>query len=314
MPATFTESAPPPPPRLRVIDAHHHIWEPGEGRYPWMAAGVVKFMGDTAAVQTPYRLADFRAEAETAGLALAGSVHLQCGRDPADPMAETAWVQAQAEALGHPIAIVGYGNPAAADFVPLIEKHRHYSGFRGIRHMLNWGESEKFRLCDRGDYLQDPAWRAGLKHLARLDLSFDLQINPWQLRDAAAMAQALPDLRIILNHAGLPFAHDSDGWQIWHDGIASLAAAGNTRVKFSGIGMADRYWNAERAKPIFGHLLEKFGPRRMMFASNFPIDRLYGSYGATFGIFRQLASGLSPDEQAALFHDTAAATYRPARA
>lgn len=297
---------------LRIIDAHHHIWEPGPGRYPWMAAKGEKFLGDTAPVCTPYSLADYRHEAAEAGLALAGSVHLQCGRDPSDPAEETAWVQAEADALGHAIAIIGFGNPATPDFPALLEAHMRQPGFRGIRHMLNWGETDRLRMCDRGDYLQDPAWRTGLHRLIAPGLSFDCQVNPWQLPGVADLARALPDLQIVINHAGTPFEYGGDGWPLWSDAMARLAECPNVAVKFSGLGMVDRTWSATSAIPLFEHLMAHFGAERLMFASNFPIDRLYASLGQTYAAFRALAARLSAAEQAMLFHDTAARIYRPA--
>ena len=307
MPATSIEAAP-----LEIVDAHHHIWQPGEGRYPWMQAGNAKFMGDPAPVCTNYEMKDLRAEAATAGVKLLGSVHLQCGRDLSDPVVETAWVQQQADAAGHPIAIIGYGNPALPDFDALLDRHTAYPSFRGIRHMLNWGETDRYRLCDRGDYLQDAAWRGGLGRLAARGYSFDLQVNVWQLDEAAAMAQALPDLRIILNHAGMPFEYRDAGFSVWQRGIAALAACGNVAAKFSGLGMVDPAWDAASVRPLFEFMLEKFGAARMMFASNFPIDRLYGSYARVYDAYRALAADLGASEQQLLFHDTAQAIYRPA--
>jgi predicted TIM-barrel fold metal-dependent hydrolase len=295
---------------LRIVDAHHHLWEPGPGRYPWMNAGSVKFMGDTSPVCTRYLLEDFQREAATAGLELAGSVHLQCGRDPFDPTAETAWVQAQADAAGLPVAIIGFGNPAAPDFPALLDAHMAHAGFRGIRHMLNWGESEAYRLCDRGDYLRDERWRGGLRRLVPTALSFDLQVNPWQLADAADLARALPGLRIVVNHAGTPVDYGGKGWDLWSGAMARLAEYDNVAVKFSGIGMVDRNWNSASATPLFEHLLARFGAERVMFASNFPIDRLYRSYAETYAVFRALAAPLSAGEQAMLFHGNAARIYR----
>ncbi len=309
MPATSIEAAP-----IAVIDAHHHLWQPGAGRYPWMQAGDSKFMGDPAPVCTNYEMADFRAEAAAAGVDLKASVHLQCGRDVTDPLVETAWIQQQADAARHPIAIIGYGNPAQPDFDALLDRHAAYPGFRGIRHMLNWGETERYRLCDRGDYMQDAAWLAGLRRLGARGYSFDLQVNVWQLEEAAIAARALPELRIILNHAGMPFEYRDAGLGVWRRGIAALAACPNTAAKVSGLGMVDPAWDAASVRPLFDFMLEAFGPARLMFASNFPIDRLYGSYGRVYGAYRALAADLSTEERRALFFDTAQAIYRPALA
>jgi len=306
-PARSTEPASPST-RLRFIDAHHHLWDPDTAPYPWMGSGARKFMGDTAPVCRRYLLADFRQEA--AAVDLIGSVHLQCGRQPDDPVAETAWIAAQAERAGFPIAIVGFCNlaePAAPD---ILARHAAYPAFRGVRHMLNWGEDEQHRLCDRGDYLGDRAWRRGFEALTRHGLSFDLQVNAWQLAEAAALARAYPQTPIILNHAGLPIDRSADGLAQWRDGLAALAACPNVDAKISGLGMTDPHWTGQSLAPIVTAVIAAFGVERCMFGSNFPIDRLYAPYSRYIDAYRSLTAGFTDRERDALFWRTAARAYR----
>lgn len=293
------------------IDAHHHFWEPGGGRYPWMQAGARKFMGDVVPVCTPYVAADLaRDAAALAGWRLAGSVHLQCGRDPADPAKETAWVQSLAGGAAWPIAIVAYANLADPRLDALLDAHAASPGFRGVRQMLNWHDSdERYRLCERGDLLRDPAWRRGYARLGERGLSFDLQVNPWQLHDAYEMARAHPGTALVVDHAGLPFGAP-EARAAWRDGMRALASLEQVSVKFSGLGMVDRDWTPERIRPLFDELLALFGPGRMMFASNFPIDGLYRSYAQIWRCHDALARDLAPAQRDALFQATAGRVYR----
>ncbi|MBO9515462.1 MAG: amidohydrolase family protein [Variovorax sp.] len=294
-----------------IIDAHHHLWEPGDGRYPWMQAAAPKFMGDTRPVCRPYRIEDLCAEAERGtGLRLAGSVHLQCGRNPARPAEETAWVQAQADRRGLPVAIVGHANLADPALDALLDAHAASAGFRGVRQMLNWHDSdERLRLCDRGDYLRDAQWQAGFARLGARGLSFDLQVNPWQLPAAYAVASAHPDTVVVINHAGLPFA-DEAARRAWRTGMAALGGLPQVHVKFSGLGMVDPGWTAASVQPLFDTLLECFGPHRMMFGSNFPIDRLYRRYAEVYAHYAALCAHLDAHARNALFHANARRVYR----
>lgn len=297
-----------PSARIRFIDAHHHLWDPDTAPYPWMSSGARKFMGDTTPVCGRYLLADFRQEASAVDLI--GSVHLQCGRRPGDPVAETAWVAAQAQRAGFPIAIVGFcdlGDPAAAD---ILARHSAFPAFRGVRHMLNWGEDQQYRLCERSDLMANPSWRRGFDALARHGLSFDLQVNAWQLTDAAALARAYPDTRIILNHAGLPIDRSTEGLARWRDGLAALAACPNVDAKISGLGMTDPQWTEQSLRPIVETVIAAFGVERCMFGSNFPIDRLYAPYSRYMEVYRSLTAGFSAAARDALFWRTAARAYR----
>lgn len=294
---------------LKIIDAHHHWWNPAAG-YPWMRAGATKFIGDTSPVCLRYEVEDFQREVAVEGIELLGSVHLQCGRDPQDPTVETAWVQQQAIRGGRPAAIIAHANLADPQLDATLDRHAVHAGFRGVRQMLNWGEEDRLRLCDRGDYLEDRAWQRGFARLGERGLSFDLQVNPWQLTAAARVAERHPGTQVVVNHAGLPFDFEGGGFQVWQDGMRQMAAVPSVSVKFSGLGMVEPHWTADRVRPLFEFLLEQFGAGRMMFASNFPIDRLYKSYGEVYGIYTKLCAGLASTQRDALFAGTAARVYR----
>jgi predicted TIM-barrel fold metal-dependent hydrolase len=65
-----------------------------------------------------------------------------------------------------------------------------------------------------------------------------------------------------------------------------------------------------RATVFIEYCIEQFGPRRCMFESNFPVDKVSYSYNVLYNAFKRLSQGYSPAERAALFHDTAARVYR----
>ena len=60
----------------------------------------------------------------------------------------------------------------------------------------------------------------------------------------------------------------------------------------------------------YRHTIEQFGPKRCMFESNFPVDKLSCSYTVLWNQFKKLTKGFSADERAAMFHDTAMRVYR----
>ena len=94
---------------LEVVDPHIHLWNPHKLRYPWMAGAGGNFMGPCDPILKTYEVADFLADAQ--GISVQKVVHIDAAHDPAEPLKETAWLQALADAPGSrgmPQAIVAY--------------------------------------------------------------------------------------------------------------------------------------------------------------------------------------------------------------
>jgi len=163
---------------------------------------------------------------------------------------------------------------------------------------------------DRPDLVKTSAWRRGFALLHRFDLSFDLQLYPAQMADAAALAHANPETLIILNHAGMPVDRDEEGIRLWKRGIRQLASAPNVAVKISGLGTVDWKWTVDSIRPFVLQTIEAFGVSRCMFASNFPIDKLFSDFDTLYDSFREITASFTADERRKLFHDNAARYYR----
>ena len=96
-----------------IIDAHHHFWELGHGRYPWLEHHTIPFRyGDYAAIRRSYLVDDFRRD--HGSHAIVKSVHMEAEWDSRDPVAETRWLHALHDATGWPHAVVGQAWPDTA--------------------------------------------------------------------------------------------------------------------------------------------------------------------------------------------------------
>ena len=96
---------------------------------------------------------------------------------------------------------------------------------------------------------------------------------------------------------------------MWRSGMRALAANPNVSVKISGLGMLDHDWTADSIRPIVLEAIDIFGPDRAMFASNFPVDKLYTDYPTIFQAFSQITADFTPAERARLFAGTAIEFY-----
>jgi predicted TIM-barrel fold metal-dependent hydrolase len=181
---------------------------------------------------------------------------------------------------------------------------------RGVRHILNWDPDPRLTFAQRSDLMTDPAWLNGYAELARRSLSFDLQIYPWQLAGAAELAEKFPATPLILNHAGMPLHQRDMGLETWRIGMRQLAHHPNASVKISGLGMVDWHWSAHSIRPLVLETIDIFGPERCMFASNFPVDRLYSSFDTLYAAFEEIVVQFSEAEQYAMFAGNARRIYR----
>jgi L-fuconolactonase len=210
--------------------------------------------------------------------------------------------------------------------------------FRGVRINVFWGfnrDGSMFPLDgwqsvpDRTDLAE------GLSSLARKGLCVELVNHHPNLPFVAKLAQKHPDLTIVSNHLATIMDHspnppsETDMMAAWRKGIDAIAGQPNIRLKLGGCAnpMISFSMPALRAlgarpkpptsqeladvyRPQVSYAIEKLGPDRCMFESNFPIDKNFTSYAVLWNAFKRLAQPYSATEQTALFSGTATATYK----
>ncbi len=308
-------------PELPIIDAHHHLWERESGIY-----------------LVPQLWADL-----AAGHNVRGTVYVQCGYgyrtdgpDELRVVGETETVVRLTEGAGRGICagIVGHADfRLGAGVEPVLAAHvaAGKGRFRGVRQSAGWDAGVQLVTATpapRG-LLLDPSFRDGLGRLKSFGLSYECSLYYPQLPEMVALAQALPEQPILVNHcAGYvgvgPHAEDLAGtFNRWRANLRELAACPNVTLKLGGLAMPIRGFafheqplppsSGELAtawRPIMDTCIETFGAARCMFESNFPVDKAMCSYGVVWNAFKRLAAGATAGEKAELFHGTAARFYR----
>ena len=294
------------------VDTHHHLWDLENNPYPWLTEGIDHFVGDYSIFRRTYLISHLHQDAE--GLPLIKSVHVQAEWDhEADPVGETAWLQSVADSelsRGMPNAIVGFADLSQPDAPELIARHAEHANWRGIRHMLNWAEDPKWQFTDRNDLMTDHDWLRGYRALADHDASFDLQVWPWQLSDAADLAHRVPEVPIVLDHTGMPRDWDEAGIEVWRNGMNALADTDNVSVKISALGMFSGEFSAEGIRQFVLDTIDIFGVDKCMFASNYPVDMLFSSYAAIWNAYDEITAKFSDSDRTKLFKTNAERYYR----
>ena len=284
------------------IDAHHHLWDLGAVHYPWlMATGEPRFFGDPEPIQRDYLIDTYRRDA----LGFEASVHIQVGAE--DPMAEARWVQSVADANPNwPMAQVAFCDLTREDVDTQLAELRALPTVRGVRQIVGRAPEED-AATGTNDLLDDPRFAAGLRKAAEVGLSFDLQLIPELYGAMSDVLKDAPGLSVALCHAGSPHDRTAAGLRRWARDLAVLSDLPSITCKLSGLGMFDHSWTRDSVEPIVRTCLEQFGPDRLMFGSNFPVDSLYSDYATIVSAFEHLL----PDAfHEAVFGGTAAKFYR----
>jgi L-fuconolactonase len=271
-----------------ITDAHHHLWDPARREYPWLAGEAM------APIRRVYTVDDLRA---AAGPAVSATVLVQT----VSAVAETEEFLATAANSGGLIAgVVGWVDLTAADLAAQLD--RLGTGLVGVRHQV---EDEP-----------DPEWLlrdevlAGLRRIAGAGLPYDLLVRAAQRPAARAAAARLDEVSFVLDHAGKPGIAAGE-WEPWASWLRDLARLPNVSCKLSGlITQAGRGpGNAGMIRPYAAHILDCFGPDRVLFGSDWPVCELAGSYADVLALTHGLLAGATDTERAAVLGANATRVY-----
>ena len=293
---------------LPMIDAHHHLWDLSVCNYPWlMARGERRFFGDPTPIQKNYLPQDLCRD--MSDFDIVKSVHIQVGVADGDEVIETRWLQSCAEENGFPSAIVAFCDLTREDCDAILDAHQESTNFRGIRQIVSRSAEEDAKTGTAG-LLENTKFAEGLNRLAKRKISFDLQLTPPILAHAAAFFCRYGATPLALCHAGSLQDFSPEGVIQWRNGLAALAQHDNVLCKVSGFGMFNHAWQLGDIRDYVLHAIDIFGPYRIAFGSNFPVDGLHANYSKVMGAYLQITAGFSDKERRAMFHDNAERFYR----
>jgi L-fuconolactonase len=267
-----------------IIDAHQHLWHPGDRTYPWMS-GVDR-------LDRPYLVEDLRSAMAGTGVASTVLVQALSSDEETDWLLELA---RDSPEIGAVVGWVDLQGPAVDDRVrDLVET----SGkFRGVRHQLH-DEAD-------ADWLTRPQVLNGLESVGRAGLTFDLLIGRAQAAAALTAATVLADVTFVLDHSGNPFEGDRGAWR---KDLSALAARPNVFCKLSALVRANPA-DAVLLRETIETVVDAFGPERCMYGSDWPVSLLAAAYGDVLAAVQEATAWLSETEREAIFAGTARRAY-----
>ncbi|HVC72093.1 MAG TPA: amidohydrolase family protein [Acidimicrobiales bacterium] len=281
----------------RVVDAHVHIWDPARTDwYPYLAHPPANGPGEASRMYRRFDVDTYRAESASWNVEKFINVAAATGRHSIE---ETIELDSNAAVRGGPDAVIGGLPPTetVAEAIALIDRQMAAPRFRGVRPMgANMG----------------PVPDAGVLHaLQERNLLFELMSHPDQLEVAAAQLVGFDELTVVVEHTGWPRSNSDEERGLWRSGIDALAGLGDNVVcKLSGLAMPLQSMEVDAFAPWLEPAIEAFGVDRCMFASNFPVDSMYGTFDELYAAFSGVTAGLDSESREKLFAGNAERLYR----
>lgn len=294
-----------------IIDSHHHVWDLGLGRHPWLAAGasVAHRYGDYEPIKRDYLPADYLRD--IVGTGVVASVYMEAEWTPGDGMAEVRTVERYREESGVPGSMVAQAWLDAPDAAERLSELAAAPAVKSVRHKPGGATSRADAEAGVPSLLSDDSWREGYAHLAEHGLHFDLQTPWWNLDEAHRLAVDFPETTIVIDHAGVLASRDDETVAAWRAALERAAGAPNVVIKASGLCVAGTPWTVEANRGPIEDLVRIFGAERVMFGSNFPVDGMFIDFRGLVEGYREILSAFDSDAQRAVFHDTAERVYDP---
>ena len=293
----------------KIIDSHFHIWRQAD--LPWLVGPMVpRIFGPYEPIRRDYSIEEFLEDQKEQGIEKA--VYVQTNWAKADFEKEVAWVQQTANETGWPHAIVGYADMSVDDVRPQLDRLKAYPLLRGVRMQLHWHQIADYRFAPTPDQVIDPKVRKNVARLRDYGLSFDLQLFPGQMRDGAELVGENPEIEFILTHTGMLTSMDSGTVEEWESGLSRLAPFPNLSAKLSGLGTFVHRNDPDLIEFVVKRAVGILGSERLMFGSNFPIEKLWTDHAALVSAHLKALAGQPPSVADDILWNTAQRVYRPA--
>jgi L-fuconolactonase len=272
------------------IDAHQHFWTYDPESYGWIDESM-------EAIRRDFRPADLKPLLDAHDWA--GSVAVQARQC----LEETEALLALADENDFVAGVVGWVNLRSDAVREQLERFRSHPRFVGVRHIVQDEPDDRFLL--REDFSR------GVACLAEHDLTYDILVYPRQLPAAVEFVRRFPDQRLVLDHIAKPHIKRRE-LEPWASQLKELSRFENLYCKVSGmVTEADwERWRPEDFTPYLDVVLSAFGPRRLMFGSDWPVCTLAGSYDKVLEIVQRFMDPLTSEERDGIFGTNAIEFYK----
>ena len=242
---------------MRVLDSHLHLWDPGVLTYTWLEGPLAWMFAESELL-----------EEQLDGPSEEAAIFVQAEPIEEQQLDEVRWVDSIALAAGVVAIVAGARLDRGAETEAHLAALAEHERVIGIRHLLQ-GEPDGFA--------RTPVFLEGARAVAARGWTFDACVLAHQLSDVVALAAAVPDLPIVLDHLGKPRIGTASApvapSAAWLTDLGELASHPQVFCKLSGLpAETGGVWTDAQIRPFLDAALDAFGPDRLMWGSDWPVS------------------------------------------
>lgn len=277
-----------------TIDAHQHFIFPSRVHYPWLEGAAMR----------PLRR-DFGPE-DLRPLLLENGVDktvlVQTRSSPLET-AEFLRIAAETDYVAGVVGWVDLTDPAVGEGLRHLLAPPYGKYLKGIRHQVHDEPDPWWLLQDRV--------QQGIAELGKQGLAYDFLTRGRELPACLETARNHPGVRFVTDHIAKPDIAAGE-WESWRRGLSPLSELPNVWVKLSGMVTEARWegWTVQQIEPYVREVLALFGPKRLLFGSDWPVCLLAAGYGRVRAALEVMLGGLGPADRSAIFGDNARQVYQ----
>lgn len=279
---------------IKLLDTHQHLVYRNVAGYSW-AKDIPPLAEENFTVDDYLNL--------TEGFGVGGSLFMETGVDDPDYKSEAQHAQSLLDNPNNGIKglIVSIRPEEDNEFNSWFERtlEMNVAGYRRILHVMPDETSQHQTFINN------------IKKIGKAGKPFDICYLPTQLPVAYDLAKNCDDTHLVLNHCGVPSIASGEIDQ-WGKDIKKLAQLPNVICKLSGLMAycAPETSSQETIQPYVDHVLECFGPNRMVWGSDWPVVNLGKGLQEWINVTRNILSNLSDDEAIAIANSNAQKIYK----
>jgi predicted TIM-barrel fold metal-dependent hydrolase len=289
-----------------IVDTHQHLWDLNKFKLPWLERNEslkADYLPKDYAEATA-KLCKFKVGGEALQGKIVKTVYMEVDVDPSQQEQEAEYVIGLCKSRETPmVAAIISGRPASDAFKKYINQYKESKYIKGVRQVLHGDGTPK-------GYCLDKRFLKGIQLLGELGMSYDICIRPGELLDGAKLIDACPDTRFILDHCGNANIQAKDNSQ-WKRDIAEVAKRKQVVCKVSGIIASGKpgEWTSGQLAPYIQHVMQVFGPDRVMFGGDWPVCTLAAPLNVWIETLYLIVKDHSEVQLRKLFHDNAVKFY-----
>jgi L-fuconolactonase len=275
-----------------MIDAHFHAWQLSRGDYGWLTP-------ELGVIYRDVQVSDWEQHAKAHGIE--GGVLVQA----APTFEETLFLLNQAHQHAMVKGVVGWIDMLAPDAIGKVAICAANPLLKGLRPML--------QDIHDVDWILQTAIQPVLSAMAQHQLVLDALIKPVHLSNILKIAQAHPELKIVVDHGAKPKIelNDMAHWRTSMENLAQITSPNRVMCKMSGLWTeAPASSSVEMIQPWCKSLIDIWSPARIIWGSDWPVLELAGTYTEWRKFTLKVLENYSAADQALMLGQNARKIYQ----